>query len=53
MQRALLLSMVLAFVAAASAFAPTALPALRSPAHRGLAASSSPLAQLNSRTAPL
>lgn len=35
MQRTLLLSMVLAFVAAASAFAPAALPALRSSALRG------------------
>ena len=42
MQRTLFLSMVLAFVAAASAFAPAALPALRSPALRGLCCPPSP-----------
>ena len=43
MQRNLFLSMVLAFVAAASAFAPAALPALRSPALRGLRCPPSPV----------
>ena len=42
MQRNLFLCMVLAFVAAASAFAPAALPALRSPALRGLCCPPSP-----------
>ena len=35
MQRCIILSVLAAFVAAASAFAPTGLPALRSPTARG------------------